>query len=71
MLRARFRDGMIELGLTRDPIRRAALRGVDIALLEENLKLTPTQRIRNLEARIAFLEELRQMHTLEEMPPSE
>ena len=65
MLRAKFRDVLIELGLIRDPIRRAALRGVDIALLEENLKLTPTQRLINLQARVEFLEELRRTRELE------
>lgn len=30
--------------------------GVDVSLIEENLRRTPTERLRRLEDRIAFLE---------------
>lgn len=42
---------------------RAALKaakdyGIDLSLLEENLRLTPTERLEKLRARLAFSEEL-------------
>ncbi len=42
-----------------DAIQRAIEYGVDITLLEENLKRTPAERIEHLESVIAFLEEIR------------
>ncbi len=42
-----------------DAIARAIAYGVDITLLVENLKRTPTERIENLERWVAFLEEVR------------
>jgi len=40
-------------------VDRAIEFGVDITLLEQNLKLTPTERIEQLERYVVFLEEVR------------
>lgn len=42
-----------------DAVARAIAYGVDITLLVENLKRTPTERIENLERWVAFLEQVR------------
>lgn len=40
-------------------VERAIEFGIDITLLEQNLKLTPTERIEQLERYVVFLEEVR------------
>lgn len=42
-----------------DAVARAMAYGVDVTLLIENLKRTPTERIENLERWVAFLEQVR------------
>jgi hypothetical protein len=50
---------LYELPFPRDPVIEAYKRDVDVTLLIENLKLTPEQRIVNLQALVRFQEDLR------------
>ncbi len=52
-------DSKIEPAIESNAIKRAIEYGVDISLLIENLKLTPTERIEKLGRIVAFLEEAR------------
>ncbi len=45
--------------IERDPVIEAYKRDIDRTLLRENLKLTPDQRLRKLQAFINFLDGLR------------
>lgn len=44
----------------RDPVVEAYKPGVDVTLHERNLRLTPTQRVEQLQTFVAFLAEVRQ-----------
>ncbi len=43
----------------KDPIQKAIDYGIDVTLLYERLKLTPTERIEKHEQMLEFVEELR------------
>ena len=42
-----------------DPVIEAYKPGVDVTLLDRNLRLTPTERLEQLQAFVAFLTEVR------------
>jgi len=42
-----------------DPVIDAYKSGIDVTLIRENLRITPEQRLRNLQQLQAFAEELR------------
>ena len=44
-----------------DPVTAEYMKGVDITLLRENLKLTPQQRFEKMERAIRDIEELREV----------
>lgn len=46
------------VSLDRSPVIEAYKRDVDRTLIRENLRLTPDQRIRNMIAALAFVEEV-------------
>ena len=59
MLRERSVRYAIPRPKRKGAIERAIEFGIDISLLEQNLKLTPTERIERLESYVIFLEEVR------------
>ncbi|HEX5035678.1 MAG TPA: hypothetical protein VFX30_00780 [bacterium] len=54
-----IRDFIRSADKPRDPVREAQDFGIDISLIDENLKKTPTQRLRDAEQAAAFVEALR------------
>jgi hypothetical protein len=53
-------DKFVPISLEPDPVIEAYKKNIDRTLLIENLKLTPTERIRRLEELLQFAEALRE-----------
>jgi hypothetical protein len=53
-------DEFVPISLEPDPVIEAYKKNIDRTLLIENLKLTPTERIRRLEELLQFAEALRE-----------
>ena len=54
-----IRDFVQAPGRQRNPVQKAKDFGIDTSLIEENLKKTPSQRLRDLEQAATFVETLR------------